>query len=61
MTSQVELVERVFTGGIDLDRNGTFYRSEDKTQVQYVGVPSPAIDTAWANLLSGQSNFVVKF
>lgn len=61
VTSQVELVETVFTGGIELDRNGTFYRSEDRTQVQYVGAPSPAIDKAWTNLLTGQLNLVVTF
>ncbi|KAH8798647.1 hypothetical protein F5884DRAFT_139970 [Xylogone sp. PMI_703] len=49
--SEIELIEKPFSGGIRLDSNGSF--STDSGGQEYVGTPSPTIDRAWALLLSG--------
>jgi len=48
-----ELVEYQFTGGIQVNNEGKLYREVDPLEPQYVGEPSPEIDKAWDDLLSG--------
>lgn len=48
-----ELIEYQFTGGIQVDGNGRLYREVNPLEPQYAGDPSPEIDKAWDDLLSG--------
>jgi hypothetical protein len=48
-----ELVEYRFTGGIQVDHEGKLYREINPMEPQYAGEPSPEIDKAWDDLLSG--------
>jgi hypothetical protein len=43
-----------FTGGLHYHKNGTLYRETIEGQPQYVGEPSPEIDSAWNRLLKGK-------
>ncbi|EMR81581.1 hypothetical protein BcDW1_9835 [Botrytis cinerea BcDW1] len=43
-----------FTGGLHFHKNGTLYRETIEGEPQYVGEPSPEIDSAWNQLLKGQ-------
>jgi hypothetical protein len=43
-----------FTGGLHFHKNGTLYRETIEGQPQYVGPPSPEIDSAWNRLLKGK-------
>ncbi|KAM0145502.1 hypothetical protein ACHAQE_011237 [Botrytis cinerea] len=43
-----------FTGGLHFHKNGTLYREIIEGEPQYVGEPSPEIDSAWNQLLKGQ-------
>ncbi|KAI1268091.1 hypothetical protein F5Y18DRAFT_424412 [Xylariaceae sp. FL1019] len=49
--SQIELVTRSFTGGVNLDADGSF--NMDQTGSEYIGEPSPEVDAAWDELLLG--------
>ncbi|KAK4626569.1 hypothetical protein CLAFUW4_05189 [Fulvia fulva] len=49
----IQLTKHRFTGGLYFDENGRVYRHMFKGQPQYVGIPSPAIDDAWAQLIPG--------
>ncbi|KAI0154554.1 hypothetical protein GGR57DRAFT_466020 [Xylariaceae sp. FL1272] len=46
-----ELIEYRFTGGIQVDHNGSLYREVNPLEPQYAGEPSPEIDKAWEDLL----------
>lgn len=52
----IQLTKHRFTGGLYFDENGRVYRHMFKGQPQYVGIPSPAIDDAWAQLIPGECN-----
>ncbi|KAI1170941.1 hypothetical protein F4777DRAFT_594477 [Nemania sp. FL0916] len=47
-----ELIEYRFTGGIQVDQNGSLYREVNPLEPQYAGEASPEIDKAWDDLLS---------
>ncbi|TQN64530.1 hypothetical protein CSHISOI_10941, partial [Colletotrichum shisoi] len=48
-----------FTGGLHYHPNGTLYRETVAGEPQYVGAPSPDIDSAWDTLLKGNGNYEV--
>ncbi|KAK0705715.1 hypothetical protein B0H67DRAFT_675727 [Lasiosphaeris hirsuta] len=49
--SQIGLVVKPFSGGVELDSQGHFFT--DRGGQEYVGPPEPAIDEAWEALLGG--------
>ncbi|KAI1169579.1 hypothetical protein F4777DRAFT_203283 [Nemania sp. FL0916] len=48
---EIELVEKVYTGGVTLDHTGSFIKDEGGHE--FVGPPSKKVDAAWERLLSG--------
>jgi len=51
--SIIGTIEHRFSGGLALDKDGKWYRSNTTTP-QYVGIPNEAIDDAWHGLLAGE-------
>ncbi|KAK2030364.1 hypothetical protein LX32DRAFT_328132 [Colletotrichum zoysiae] len=49
--SQIQLTQQDFTGGVKLDKDGKFFTDHD-SQI-YVAAPSPEVDNAWYELLTG--------
>ncbi|KAF2964095.1 hypothetical protein GQX73_g9468 [Xylaria multiplex] len=49
--SEIELVVRSFSGGVELDSEG--HLLVDQEGQEYVGIPKPSIDKAWEELLGG--------
>ncbi|KAH8799356.1 hypothetical protein F5884DRAFT_869229 [Xylogone sp. PMI_703] len=49
--SEIELVVKPFSGGIELNGEGNFVA--DQNGHEYVGRPSPAVDQAWGKLMDG--------
>ena len=53
-TRNIRLVQRSFTGGIELDpATGEFYRKTNDTEMQYVGEPVAETENAWMDLMQG--------
>ncbi|RDW71567.1 hypothetical protein BP6252_08130 [Coleophoma cylindrospora] len=48
-----DLIRRRFAGGISLDNGGNFAIDDSPTSGQYVGNPSPEIDSSWDKLSAG--------
>jgi hypothetical protein len=57
MKSEVELTQYHFTGGVKLNEDGHFFTDQTSTSQQYAGNPTPAIDQAWINLLTGKIQY----
>ncbi|TRX89642.1 hypothetical protein FHL15_009392 [Xylaria flabelliformis] len=49
--SEIELVVKRFSGGVDLDKEDHFII--DQKGQEYIGPPGPAVDKAWEMLLGG--------
>jgi hypothetical protein len=49
------LKEVTFTGGLKISKDIGLYRDVDPTKPIYVGLPSPEIDAAWAELVQRRS------
>jgi len=52
--SEIELVMKAFSGGVEIDSTGNFVT--DQGGHEYVGPPGTAVDDAWNVLLGGQSS-----
>jgi hypothetical protein len=52
----IALVQKRFKGGLEVDANGTWYRSMKSGEPQYVGEPSAKIDAAWDELMEGRAD-----
>jgi hypothetical protein len=50
--SEIELVVKSFSGGVELNSEGHFFT--DQGGHEYVGPPESAVDEAWEMLLGGQ-------
>jgi hypothetical protein len=53
LKSQIALHEVAFTGGLELNETGKLVRIIEPGQPQYVGLPTPEIDSAWNELMLG--------
>ncbi|TDZ38512.1 Cyclochlorotine biosynthesis protein O [Colletotrichum spinosum] len=49
---QIRLSRHGFSGGLGLDGNGSFFADDDDGR-RYVAAPSPEVDRAWYELLTG--------
>jgi hypothetical protein len=51
----IELSSYAFTGGIEIDENGTFSIAKTSGTDEYTGTPSRHIDESWKRLLAGKN------
>ncbi|OJJ51779.1 hypothetical protein ASPZODRAFT_138839 [Penicilliopsis zonata CBS 506.65] len=54
---EIELQKVLFTGGIHFNADGSVY-IQDASGPKYVGIPEPAIDKAWDELLKESAPFI---
>ncbi|TEA21072.1 Cyclochlorotine biosynthesis protein O [Colletotrichum sidae] len=50
---QIRLSRHGFSGGLGLDGNGSFFADDDDDGRRYAAAPSPEVDRAWYELLTG--------